>query len=188
MLAALVVVGRAQWTPEGPFGIANAITAARLCLLAAFPIAVEWGAEAVIGLSLLFLLADLLDGRMARRRGQTSAFGVFFDKEVDALFLLVLCFAAVIQGRLPLWILGVGLLRYGFVVVLFLLNPPEKTEQRSTLARYIYGGMVAALLLSFLLYPALYRPVVGVAAGALVVSFGRSLWRIVFGGAAFGRS
>jgi hypothetical protein len=47
------------------------------------------------------------------------------------------------------------------------------------MARYVYGCMVVALLVSFLPYPALYRPLVAVATAALLVSFGRSLWRIV---------
>jgi hypothetical protein len=74
------------------------------------------------------------------------------------------------------------------VVVVFLLDPPEKTEERSNLARYLYAGMVAALLFSFLPYPAFYRPVVGIAAVGLTVSFGRSLWRIVRREQAFGQA
>ena len=62
---------------------------------------------------------------------------------------------------------------------LFLLPTPQKTESRSSTARYVYGGMVGALLVSFLPYPNLYRPLVAVATAALLVSFGRSLWQSV---------
>jgi phosphatidylglycerophosphate synthase len=179
LLAALVVVARDGWTPQGSFGAANGLTIARAALLGGLPPAAALGAGPAIGVSLLFLGADGVDGWLARRRGRTSEFGAFLDKETDALFLLLLCAVAAFQNRLPLWILGAGLLRYVFVVVVFLLDPPEKTEERSNLARYLYGAMVGALLLSFLPYPALYRPLVLLAAGALAVSFGRSLWGIV---------
>jgi phosphatidylglycerophosphate synthase len=186
LLGGLIVVARRGWTPHGSFGAANGVTLLRAGLLAGLPPAADLGALPVIGLCLLFLGADGLDGWLARRADQTSTFGAFLDKETDALFLLVLCAVAAFENRLPLWILGAGLLRYVFVVVVFLLDPPEKTEERSNLARYLYGGMVTALLLSFLPYPTLYRPLVLVAAGALAVSFGRSLWWIVPRGQAFG--
>jgi len=188
LLAGLVVMARGDWTPHGPFGPANWVTGARAVLLAGLPLAAEHGGAAVLGGSLLFVAGDGLDGWLARRTGQASAFGAFFDKETDALFLLLLCALAAFEGRLSLWILGVGLLRYGFVVVVFLLDPPDKTEDRSTLARYLYGTMVAALLFSFLPYPRLYRPLVGLAAGGLAVSFGRSLWGIVSREQAFGEA
>ena len=186
LLGGLIVVAWGRWTPRGSFGAANSVTLLRVALLGGLPPAADLGALPVIGLCLLFLGSDALDGWLARRADQSSTFGAFLDKETDALFLLLLCAVAAVQNRLPLWILGVGLLRYAFVVVVFLLDPPEKTEERSNLARYLYGGMVTALLLSFLPYPAIYRPLVLVAAGALAVSFGRSLWWIVPREQAFG--
>lgn len=179
MLGALVVTERGRWTPQGGFGSANTITALRVVLLALLPVAASAGATFLIPLSLLILVLDGLDGWLARRYTLSSEFGAFFDKETDALFLLLLCGVAAFQGALPLWILGAGLLRYGFVVVLFFAPVPDTTESRSTLARYVYGCMVGALLVSFLPYPLLYRPLVAVATAALLFSFGRSLWRIV---------
>jgi phosphatidylglycerophosphate synthase len=133
----------------------------------------------LIGLSLGIFATDGLDGWLARRGDLESEFGAFFDKETDALFLLLLCALAAFEDRLPVWILGAGLLRYGFVPLLFLLPSPQQTEERSAWARYVYSGMVLALLTSFLPYPALYAPLVALAGGALVLSFARSLWRIV---------
>ncbi|MFB6247748.1 MAG: CDP-alcohol phosphatidyltransferase family protein [Salinibacter sp.] len=188
LLTGLIVVARRGWTPQGPFGWANGVTVLRGGLLAGLPPAADLGVVPVIGLCLLFLGADGLDGWLARRADQTSEFGAFLDKETDALFLLLLCAVAAFQNRLPVWVIGAGLLRYVFVTVVFLLDPPRKTEERSNLARYLYGGMVGALLLSFLPYPAVYRPLVILAAGTLAVSFGRSLWWIVPRGQAFGET
>lgn len=179
MLGVLVVVEWTRWTPTGAFGIGNGVTALRIGILGLLPLTASAGPWPLISLSLLFLCLDALDGWLARRYRLSSTFGAFFDKETDALFLLVLCGLAAFRGPLSLWILGAGLLRYGFVVVLFLLPTPQKTEARSSLARYVFGCMVGALLLSFLAYPSLSRPLVAVATAALLVSFGRSLWRIV---------
>ena len=178
MLGLLVATGRHNWTPDGEFGVANGVTACRIGLL---PLLLPAAARPafLIPLSLFILLLDGLDGWLARRRALTSEFGAFLDKETDALFLLLLCGLAAFRGALPTWILGAGLLRYGFVVVLFLLPTPQKTESRSSMARYVYVCMVGALLSSFLPYPTLFHPLVAVATAALLFSFGRSLWRIV---------
>lgn len=179
LLAGLVVISRGRWTPRGGFRTANTVTAVRIGLLGFLPYGASTGPGVVIALSLLISALDGVDGWLARRENASSEFGAFFDKEADALFLLVLCGLAVFRGRVPVWILGIGLLRYAFVVLLFFARPPENKEERSTVARYVYGGMVAALLLSFLPYPSVYRPIVYLAAAALVASFGRSLFRIV---------
>lgn len=178
LLVGFAFVARDRWTPRGDFGSANAITALRVGLLGLLPPAYAMSPTLLIGLSLLILVTDALDGWFARRGRLESEFGAFFDKETDALFLLVLCGIAAFRGRLSDWIIAAGLLRYGFVVLLFLLPSPAKTEQRSRGARYVYGGMIVALLASFLPYPAVYNPLVALASGALVLSFGRSLWRL----------
>ncbi len=179
MLGGLVGIERGRWTPTGAFGVANGVTALRVGLLGLLPPAASLGPWPLVALSLFLLGLDGLDGWLARRYRLSSGFGAFFDKETDALFLLLLCGFAAFQGVLPLWILGAGLLRYGFVVTLFLLPIPRKTEPRSSVARYVYVGMVGALLTSFLPYPTLSHPLVTVATAALLMSFGRSLWAVV---------
>lgn len=177
-LGALIAVVRPYWTPQEQFGRANATTTLRTGLLGLLPI-FSTQPLVIIGLGLLFLLGDILDGWLARRRAESSSFGAFFDKEADALFVLLLCTIAVLQERLPLWMISVGLLRYVFVVVVFLLNPPDKTEERFQWARYIHGGMVGSLLLVFLPIPNVVRPFAYLAAAALFISFGRSFRQII---------
>ena len=178
LLGGLIVMSWRRWTPDGAFGAANTITALRTAGLAAVP-AVAGSPEGLVGLGGGLLLADGADGWLARRRDRTSTFGAFFDKEADALFVLVLCAAAVTQGHVPVWVIGAGLLRYTFVLTVFGLDLPEKTEQRFSLARYIYAAMVGALFLSFLIDPAWARPLVGLTTIALMASFGRSLWQMM---------
>lgn len=179
LLALLVFVGRHQWTPQGDFGSANTVTAFRAGLLCFLPSAAAHSPLFLIGLSICVLATDGLDGWLARRAGRSSTFGAFFDKETDALFLLLLCGIAAFQDRLPAWILVAGLLRYGFVLLLFLPFTTETTEAQSDLARYIYSGMIGALLFSFLPSAPLARPLALLATLALTVSFGRSLWRML---------
>lgn len=188
MLLLLAAAARSEWTPGGSFGTANAITAVRIALLVLLPPATSAGSAYLIGLSLAILALDGLDGWLARRYTLSSEFGSYFDKETDALFLLLLCGLATFRGPLDVWILGAGLLRYGFVVLLFVLPTPATAESRSTWARYVYGVMITALLACFLPYPGVYRPLIIGATAALLLSFGRSLWRIVAPRKAFGRS
>jgi len=130
LLIALVVVAWNRWTPAGRFGAANGVTALRVGLLGLLPPAATAGPGVLAALGGLLLATDGLDGWLARRGNLSSEFGAFFDKETDALFLLVLCALAAFRGRLPDVILGAGLLRYGFVLVLFLVPPAETTEDR----------------------------------------------------------
>jgi len=179
MLGGLILVAWGRWTPDGRFGAANFVTAARGGGLLLLPMAAEAGPLVLIGGGLALLAADGLDGWLARRRERSSAFGAFFDKETDALFLLLLCALAADRGQLPDAILLAGLLRYLFVPLLFLFPLPSRTEDRFNAARYAYATMVGALLVSFLPVPALYQPLVAGASVGLLASFGRSLWRIV---------
>jgi phosphatidylglycerophosphate synthase len=176
-LVALAIVARGRWTPAGTFGRANLVTAARLALLLALPLLPADGSPLwpIVG-GLVVLVTDGLDGWLARRYGLTSEFGEFFDKETDALFLLVICLMTASRGHLPDAVIALGLLRYLFVVALFVIQPNTGKEYRSSWARVIYVIAVLALLAAFLPYPALTLPLVAAAAAALFYSFGRYAW------------
>jgi len=118
------------------FGAANAVTLARgvlaldlLALLGSPPSPVlAWSIVA------LALVALVLDG-VARRRGETSAFGARFDMETDALLILVLAALAWSHGKAGPWILLAGALRYLFVAASLVLPwlaaplPPSRRRQ-----------------------------------------------------------
>lgn len=161
---------RHRWTPTGTFGAANTLTACRLgglLALALWPMPALW----IAGGAAAFLLLDGADGWLARRFDQASDFGAFFDKEVDAFALLVLCLLAVqYQGIAPLLVTA-GLLRYVFAVLMHLGNPPARTEPRTNAARYLYVFMMGAVLLPFLPLPAWAQVVLWTAVAGLVASF-----------------
>lgn len=47
------------------------------------------------------ILSDVLDGRVARARGQTSAFGTLLDHGADATFVSVMLATAAVMGSIP---------------------------------------------------------------------------------------
>lgn len=178
-LLGLILVAREEWTPSGRFGWANRTTALRLGALGLLPFVPADATWTFVALGLGVLIADGVDGWLARRLDLTSEFGEFFDKETDTLFLVLLCVLTAFRGALPVWIVGLGILRYVFVITLFALQPHASKEERSSMAQYIYVSVVVALLAAFLPYPSVYQPLVLVATGALLYSFGRDFVWIV---------
>lgn len=67
-------------------------------------------------LGLVALLADGLDGYLARRFGEASPTGARFDMETDAALMLVLCVMVWWGDRAGAWVLIIGALRYLFIL------------------------------------------------------------------------
>lgn len=109
--------------PHRRFGAANHLTVLRLALVAmlaallgepqAATPALAW---AVVVLATVTAVLDALDGPLARRSGQCSAFGARFDMETDALLTLVLSVLVWQFGKAGAWVLAAGLMRYAFVL------------------------------------------------------------------------
>lgn len=178
--AACVWQGLAAHAPHARFGAANGITLLRLALivllaaglgeLAAPSAAQQW---AVLGLATLAAVLDAVDGPVARRRQQASAFGARFDMETDALLVLVLSALVFRFAQAGAWVLAAGAMRYAFVLAglawPWLAAPLPPSLRRKTVcvlqivalilclapivpateARWIAGAGLAALLYSF---------------------------------------
>jgi phosphatidylglycerophosphate synthase len=106
---------------EGP-GPANRVTFLRAALVV--PVAAlvfhpsQQDVAAIHGLlavAVLALLLDAVDGAVARRSGRVTAFGARFDMELDALLILVLAILVWQTEKAGVWVLLIGLMRYGFV-------------------------------------------------------------------------
>lgn len=67
-----------------------------------------WGA----GCYVILGATDVVDGIIARRRGETSAFGVILDPLADILSTFAVFSALVFAGLVPLWLYLLLLLRY----------------------------------------------------------------------------
>ena len=127
----------------------------------------------IVLISLYVLIADGIDGWLARKRNEETEFGEYLDKEIDAFFLLALCITAYWQDKVGLWIILPGLLRYLFVVVLKFAAPPASKEYRSRSARVIYVVMVCTLISVFVLPSWIYGPALIFSTIALIWSFAR---------------
>lgn len=124
-------------------------------------------------LVILGMLLDLLDGRLARIRHETSEFGARFDLEVDAWTTLVLTGVVVALEVAPIWVLAIGLLHYLYRAAALVL-PALSTPLPPSLRRRMIGGS-QSIALAALLAPSLPSEaapaVAGIALSALLMSF-----------------
>ena len=170
MLAALY---RARLTPEGRFGAANTVTAVRVVLVCVLS-GLQAVGPAAASLVLCFLALDGIDGRVARRPPSTvSEFGARFDMETDALLVLVMGLKLAEVGRLGAWIIVPGVLRYAYAAAIS-IAPRAEEAPRSRFGRVIAGLMMASFVISAWPIEPIHRPLAALAAGLVIVSFGRS--------------
>lgn len=141
-----------------PFGVANRVTLVRVALGALLVgllidgpghgryAVIAWLA---IALTVVELVLDGIDGKLARRDGQTTRFGARFDLETDAALVLVLAALCWQLGKAGPWVLAAGLMRYVFVAgsrVLPLLRrelPPSRRRQTICVVQIV--GLLAAI-------------------------------------------
>jgi phosphatidylglycerophosphate synthase len=154
VLAALV----ARYSRARSFGIADVVTLARglgVCFLAGLALQALAGGLArhgvltMIIMGTLCLTLDGVDGRVARARGEATAFGARFDVETDAAMLAVLSVAVAALGIAGWWVMAIGALRYGYVAT-SLLVPALRTP-----LPYRYSGKVIAVAQAVALLAAL---------------------------------
>ncbi len=176
-------LGRRRMTRLGP---ANAATATRSALvgfitsLAVTSFTRPIPVPLLIGLTVAALLLDAVDGWLARRFGSESELGARFDMEVDAFLMLVL---SVFDARdFGWWVLTIGLMRYAFVAVGWLLPwlrarlPPRYWRKVVTAVAVIALTLAAT---GWMPHPA-GTIALGVALLLLVESFGRDVvWLIL---------
>ncbi|MEV0716650.1 CDP-alcohol phosphatidyltransferase family protein [Asanoa sp. NPDC050611] len=102
------------------YGPADWVTAARTVLIGVVAALVVDSLEhapavgAIVGLVVVALLLDGVDGQVARRTGTTSAFGARFDMEADSFLVLVL--SVYVAPAAGWWVLAIGGMRYAFVL------------------------------------------------------------------------
>jgi phosphatidylglycerophosphate synthase len=108
-------------------GPAGAVTCARGVLVGAVAALVAGGlahppapAGLLVVIATVALVLDAVDGRVARRTGTSTPLGARFDMELDAWLILVL--TVHVAGILGWWVLGIGAMRYAFVVVAALVG------------------------------------------------------------------
>ncbi len=100
-------------------------------------------------LGLMALLADGLDGYLARRLNETSLAGARFDMETDAALMLVLSVAVWWMDRAGAWVLAIGGMRYAFVAASYAL-PWMRGSLPDSLRRKVICVVQVSVLLAVL--------------------------------------
>lgn len=174
------------------FGAANGVTLARFvgcCWIAALTAeaALRGLADAdrllLIGLASVCLILDGVDGRVARARGEVSAFGAHFDEETDALLLLCLSVTVPVLGVAGWWALLLSALRYGYLALSWAM-PVLRIPLAVTLAGKVVAVIAAVTLIAALAVDLIWpgRPATVIllfGLACLVWSFARSIiWQV----------
>lgn len=164
----------ARFHPPDRFGAANAVTllraagAASICSVALAGRTDPTGSLAwsLAAGAVLLLALDGVDGWLARRAGLDSPFGARFDMEIDALTGLALALLAWQLGKAGPWVLGLGLMRYAFLLLVWIV-PAYAASLPPSLRRKAVC-VVQLGVLALLIAPPVLPPVSsGLAAAAL---------------------
>lgn len=110
-------------------------------------------------LYLLAVIADLLDGYLARVRNHTTILGEHLDMRLDGLGILVAVCLVVQYGQVPWWYLFVGLARYFFLFGIWLRKRFRKPvyDLNPSVRRRAFAG-VQMCFIAALLYPIFSPP------------------------------
>lgn len=158
-----------------PGGYANWVTGVRLLLIiiGSFLFA-NLPKHIILLLMGSAVLLDFIDGLLARKYKQSSFFGHSFDVEVDAFFVLLMCFYYFQFEDIGWWILLPGVLRYIYIAMTSAVvktNFKEKKRKYST----IIAGIFFVILLTCLISPTKFRsPALLIGAVLITASFGMS--------------
>jgi len=168
--------------PHAKLGMCNLVTLARLVIVGVLCVAMLSGIApnaVVLGLAVLSLSLDGVDGWFARHQGLSSDFGARFDVEVDAAFALALAVYAAKSDLAGAYVILLGLPHYLFWGARSLwpwLNAPLPPKLSRKAVCVLQIGTLIALLLPQFGDP-LRNGIVAIAVLALVWSFGRDiLW------------
>ncbi len=155
---------------------ANLVTLARhdLLLLTVF-ISSQLSLFVIGVLSAIIACMDILDGYYARKDNNATIVGEYLDKEVDAIFVLLMTMMVYHFKLLPSWILVIGILRYGYVLILPYLKSKEHKEYRSRYGRVIAVVLMVGLIGCFILRFKFYAYVMMAVSFLVVGSFIHSL-------------
>lgn len=138
------------------FGAANRVTLGRGVLVVWLVSLAPWAASLddwlwpYALLCLLALILDGVDGKVARATKNQTAFGARFDMELDALFILGLCVAALALEKAGPWVLALGLMRYLFVAAgwcwRWIDKPLPESFRRKTICVWQLVTLMVAIL------------------------------------------
>jgi phosphatidylglycerophosphate synthase len=129
---------------------------------------------------LIIPLLDVVDGLVARRRKEESQFGMYYDMEVDALFVMVASIIIYLNHS-SMWIVLIpAFLRYFFKFLLFIIDRQKKfIESKQKYASIIAGNYFVALVLFSFMNKELTKWYLSLSSIMIMMSFAKSIINIV---------
>lgn len=172
-LVALIYINKKELFRSKPFfGIANTITLLRYVIIVLSFLLLDLDDTNYLFFSLgIAVILDFFDGRAARYFKESSFFGQYFDMEIDAFFVLLMCSFYYLYQGVSWWILLPGLLRYLFRICTFCFPKPEYKEEKKTYATIIAASYFIVLLMGLITSGVLQFLILLIGSLALVVSF-----------------
>jgi phosphatidylglycerophosphate synthase len=175
--ATLLGVWRGLHTPSGAFGWGNALTALRFVVSSCVGLAPNSVPTWALGATTLAIFAlDGLDGWVAKRRGENSEFGAYFDMETDAYFILLAGIALFLRARYGAWILVAGVLRYAYVLSLAVLPARRGDMPRYAFGRHAFTALMLGLSLGMMLGEPFGTIATALGCGLVTASFAWSFY------------
>ena len=160
----------------GGVALADALTGVRFVLLALAAASIPRAPAAwVLAAFTVNVALDALDGFVARRLGETTAFGAALDREVDAFFVLVAYLHFPLDGWLGGWVLLAGVLPYAYRLFASATPAPLAAGHKERTAAPL-AGLNFVMLLAAVAMPTYSSSILVASVAVVCTSFAVSFW------------
>jgi phosphatidylglycerophosphate synthase len=176
-----IAQNKATWENLSYYGIANLITTSRLLLvllLVFFSGKLNFTDYYLLRIVLIIPVLDIVDGFIARFRNEQSKFGMYYDMEVDALFVMVASILVFLNYP-SMWIVLIpAFLRYFYKFTLAIMDSAQKfVEAKEKYASIIAGNYFIALIIFYFIQNEWASVFLVVSSILIVLSFAKSYYR-----------
>jgi len=186
-----VLRGLVRHYPHRRIGLCNYVTHLRATLIAGLAAILTLGpavavdaqlAWRVVAVAAFALTLDAVDGWAARSSGLSSGFGARFDMEIDSILALILMLIVLLTGKVGLWVILLGVMRYLFVMAMWIwpwIDRPTPPRYSGKIVCVVQIAVLIAMIAP-VVSPPLASLMAATALGLLIWSFGvdlRWLWQ-----------
>jgi phosphatidylglycerophosphate synthase len=176
----LIAIHYPVWITLRPVGgYANHMTLGRfVLLLCAMSMQHVLSPTVFVMLIVIVMIADGIDGYLARKFEQATLFGEIFDAEVDAFLALSLAFLIWQMHENSGWVLAAGLLRYIVVILYRLIGWHQRQRPAMPEAKVLAVIFFISLLVPFVTEWMTAKWFVGAGCILVAISFAREMYLI----------
>lgn len=176
--ASFILQNKSSWSEMTYYGIANLITTVRFLLILVFiffSTRLPFNDYKICLLILTIPLLDILDGLVARQRKEESRFGMYYDLEVDALYVLVTSII-IFNNHPSMWVVLIpAFLRYLYKFSLDMLDRKQKfVESKQKYASVIAGNYFVAIIIFNIFDHEFSRWYLSISSILIIISFLKS--------------